>query len=232
MAKYAILKNFYASEAWIKFRQVTINELILIHKKIICEHCGKEIIDPVDIILHHIKELTPENVQDSLISLNRENIMVVHHECHNKIHKRFGSKPERKVYMVFGSPLSGKHTFVKANMQRGDIVADMDNLYAAISMLPSFDKPENLFSNVIAVHNLILDNIKTRYGKWNNAWIIGGYADKFKRERIANDLGAEIIFCDVSKEECLRRLAVDLERRYRKDEWSKYINKWFEDYKA
>ncbi|WP_251032862.1 hypothetical protein [Bacillus sp. ISL-7] len=107
---------------------------------------------------------------------------------------------------------------------------DMDRLYEAITMLPSYDKPDQLFSNVIGIHNQLIDNIKTRYGKWTNAWVIGGYADKYKREKLANDLGAEIIFCDVSKEECLRRLNMDQDRIYRQDEWEGYINKWFEQY--
>ena len=113
-------------------------------------------------------------------------------------------------------------------MQRGDLVVDMDQLYRAISLLPDYDKPDSLFSNVIGVHNLLLDNIRTRYGKWNSAWVIGGYADRYKRDKLANDLGAELIFCDVSKDECLRRLQLDEERRVRADEWVRYIDKWFE----
>ncbi|WP_459997301.1 hypothetical protein [Paradesulfitobacterium aromaticivorans] len=109
---------------------------------------------------------------------------------------------------------------------------DMDALYHAVSMLPSYDKPDNLLSNIRGIHNLLIDNIKTRYGKWTNAWIIGGYADKYKRERLADDLGAELIFCDVSREECLRRLEADEVRRYRQDEWRGYIEKWFEQFIA
>lgn len=227
MAKYSILQSFYASEKWINFRQILINERLTIEKEIICEHCGKPIKKISEITLHHIKELTPENVNDVTISLNQNNIMLVHHDCHNKIHHRFGYKPSHNVYIVFGSPLSGKNTYVEEYMQRGDIVIDMDRLYEAVSMLPNYDKPNNLLSNVRVIHNALIDNIKTRYGKWNNAWIIGGYADKYKRERLANELGAEIIFCDVSKEECLRRLEVDPDRKYRKDEWKEYIEKWF-----
>lgn len=227
MAKYAILKSFYASEKWIKFRQIIISQ-----RGLKCEYCGQVVTKLPELTVHHIKELTPENVHDVSISLNPDNVMVVHHECHNKIHGRFGYKKGHEVFLVFGAPLSGKHTYVKEYMLRGDIVVDMDMLYAAVSMQPSFDKPDNLFSNVIGVHNLLIDNIKTRYGKWNNAWVIGGYADKYKRERLANDLGAEIIFCDVSKEECLRRLEVDEARRYRIPEWREYIEKWFREYTA
>ena len=98
-------------------------------------------------------------------------------------------------------------------MSRGDLVVDMDRLYSAASMLPYYDKPENLLSNVIGIRNALIDNIKTRYGKWNNAFIIGGYPDKYKREKLAEDLGAEIIFCDVSKAECLKRLDIDEDRQ-------------------
>lgn len=225
MAKYAILQSFYASEKWQKFRKVIISE-----RGLKCEHCGEILTRPGELTLHHIIELTPENVHDVNISLNPENIQVVCHDCHNKIHNRFGYKPEKNVYIVFGPPMSGKTSYVKENMSRGDMVVDMDRLYAAVSFLPYYDKPDNLYNNVRVIHNTLIDNIKTRFGKWNNAWIIGGYADKYKRERLAEELGAEIIFCDVSKEECYRRLELDEDRKYRQDEWKGYIGKWFDRY--
>ncbi len=227
MAKYAILESFYASEQWQKFRALIISQ-----RGLKCEYCGNIVINSFDLTAHHIKELTPENVNDVTISLNPDNIMLVHHDCHNKIHNRFGYQPSHDVYIVFGAPLSGKTSYVRDHVIRGDLVVDMDRLYSAVSMLPYYDKPNNLFSNVIQMQNLLLDNIKTRYGKWNNAWIIGGYADKFKRERLSDDIGATLIFCDVSKEECIRRLEVDEERKYRMDEWKAYIDKWFYEYTA
>ncbi|MGE4272072.1 MAG: HNH endonuclease [Desulfitobacterium sp.] len=228
MAKYVVLKSFYASEAWICFRDNVIAE-----RGPICESCEKVIAIPKEIEIDHYPiELTPENVRDVTISLNPDNVKVRCHDCHNKRHNRYSKRSERNIYMVFGPPLSGKHTFVNQNIQRGDIVVDMDALYHAVSMLPPFDKPDNLLNNVRGIHNLLLDNIKTRYGKWNNAWIIGGYADKHKRDRLAEGLGAELVFCNVSKDECLRRLEIDGERRFRKDEWRGFIETWFEQYSA
>lgn len=225
MAKYAVLKSFYASDEWINLRLKLINE-----RGNKCERCGEVIARSKDIIGHHKEELTPENVHDRMISLNPEMIEIICFDCHNKEHKRFGYKGAKEVYLVYGPPMSGKSTFVRHNMERGDIVVDMDALYAAVSMLPPYDKPDNLFSNVIGIHNQLIDNIRTRYGKWHNAWIVGGYADKYKRERLADDLGAELIFLDVSKEECINRLELDEDRKYRKDEWQTYIDKWFMSY--
>lgn len=230
MARYAILQTFYASEIWIDFRLMLIAERSKEHGAVICEKCGRRIDKASDIIGHHKIELTPENVHDYSISLNPVNVELICRSCHDKEHKRFGYTAEKKVYIVFGSPLSGKTTYVRENMSRGDLVVDMDRLYEAVSLLPSYDKPNNLFSNVIGIHDQLLDNIKTRYGKWYNAWIIGGYADRYKRDRLADDLGAELIFCDVSREVCLQRLSEDEERRYRIDEWTGYINKWFDEY--
>jgi hypothetical protein len=227
MAKYVILKSFYASQDWQRFRAMIIAE-----RGPICETCRKIIAHPKDCEVDHYPiELMPENVHNASISLNPDNVKIRCHDCHDKRHNRFGNKPEHNTYIVYGAPLSGKHTYVSQNISRGDIVVDMDRLYEAISMLPSYDKPNNLLSNVIGIHNLLIDNIKTRYGKWNNAWIIGGYADKYKRERLAEEIGAEIIFCNASKEECMSRLEIDEDRQYRKDEWKRYIEEWFEKYK-
>jgi len=227
IATYSILQTFYSSKEWQNFRKV-----IMAERGMICEECGKLAYKEYDITIHHIKELTPENVSDVMVSLNPENVKLVHHACHNKIHHRYGhTNKDRKVYIVYGSPMSGKKTFVKQQMKRGDIVVDMDRLYEAVSMLPCFDKPDGLLSNVLGIHNLLIDNIKTRYGKWNNAWVIGGYADKYKREKMANDLGAELVFIDTPKEECLYRLEMDEDRQYRQDEWRGYVNRWFDIYK-
>ena len=226
MAKHTILKTFYASDKWQRFRLLMIDE-----RGLKCEHCGNKVVRASELTLHHKKELTPENVHDVSISLNPDNVILVHHECHNEIHKRFGdANKSKQVYIVYGPPLSGKKTFVGSNITRGDLVVDMDRLYEAVTMMPYYDKPDQLYRNVMSIHNQLVDNIKTRFGKWNNAWIIGGYADKHKREKLANELGAELIFCNVSKEECLRRLSEDEDRQYRQDEWAGYINKWFESY--
>lgn len=233
MARDAKLKAFYNSQAWINFRQVQISESIKKNPKheLICAYCHEPITNPVDAILHHCNtELTRENVDNADISLNPNNVMLVHNRCHNKIHHRWGNIVEHNVYLVYGPPMAGKKTYVKERIQRGDLVVDMDLIYTAVSLMPIYDKPNELLTNVFGIHNLLIDNIKTRYGKWNTAWIIGGYEDKYKREHIIKELGAVPIFLDISKEECKRRLKNDVDRQYRIDEWMRYIEKWFERY--
>lgn len=227
MARNPELKSFYNSKEWRTFRLNLINE-----RGNKCDKCGNYIAQSKDIIGHHTVELTPENVKDATISLNPDLVEIICFECHNKEHKRFGfnERKTKEVFLVYGPPLSGKTTFVRQNMSRGDLIVDIDKLYEAVTLLPCYDKPDALFRNVLGIHNQLLDNIKTRYGKWNNAWVIGGYADRYKRDRVAADLGAEVIFCDISKEECYKRLELDEGRKFLKAEWKSYIDKWFEDY--
>lgn len=225
MARNPELKSFYNSKEWKTFRLMLINE-----RKNRCTHCGSIIADSSKITGHHKIELTVENVKDHSISLNPDLIELVCHDCHNKEHKRFGyRKPaQKKVILVYGPPLSGKTTFVRERKSRDDIVVDIDRIYEAITLLPAFDKPSHLIGNVMSMHNALIDNIRTRYGKWNNAWIVGGYPDKYKRNRLAEEVGAEVILCDVSKEECLIRLEKDKDRNYFNKEWKQYIDDWFE----
>lgn len=227
MARNAILKSFYASSQWQKLRLALIAE-----RGPICQQCGKTIANPYDLIAHHKIELTVENVHDASVSLNPDNVELICHDCHDREHHRFAHQGEHNAYLVYGPPLSGKSTYVRQSMRRGDLVIDMDLLYAAVSMRPVYDKPENILRNVLAVRDTLLDSIKTRYGKWNDAYIIGGYPEKYRREQTANETGAELIFCDVSKDECMRRLEVDEERRYHADDYAKFIDRWFERYSA
>ena len=34
----------------------------------------------------------------------------------------------KQVYIIYGSPLSGKTTYVKEHAQKGDLIIDIDNI--------------------------------------------------------------------------------------------------------
>lgn len=215
--------QFYNSKQWKELRF-----MLIIQRGAKCERCGKDfMLDPSHLIAHHKKELTPTNIQDPTIALNPENIEIICDECHNKEHRRFGYAHQHEVYIVYGAPCSGKSTFVKQMIRRGDLVVNMDLLYQAISGCVLYDKPDKLKGNVIRVHDVLIDQIKTRYGQWGNAYIEGGYPIKSIREGMAQKLKAELVFCEASMEECL----ANAERRgiFAK-EWQGYIRRWFDSF--
>ncbi len=225
------IKQFYNSKQWNSVRRNVIAQRSQkTNGNIVCEYCGKVISTFGDAEVDHIKELTRENINDVNISLNADNLKIACHECHNKKHGRFTSV-NKKVFLVYGAPFSGKNTYVKQHMTRGDIVVSFDRLFEAISFLPQYDKPSLLSYNVFALKNHLFDQIKTRYGKFKNAWVIGGYANKRDRETAAKELSAELIYISSTKEQCLERLEqCQDERQYQKGEYKRYIEKWFENF--
>ncbi len=226
------LAEFYNSTEWRKFRQLLIAERTNKEDGILYdEHNGQPLINSYDIVLHHIKPLTLQNVNDFSISLNPANIQIVSHRSHNEIHKRFGFCTERKVYYVYGAPCSGKTTFVNNIKGNSDIVVDMDNIWQCITGGNRYEKPNALKTNAFMLRDCLLDMVKTRAGKWERAFVIEGGARIADRERRASILGAEMIFIDEDIKTCLKRLANDENRtEAQKQEWKKYIEQWFFDY--
>ena len=224
--------DFYRQARWIKLRNALLHDRVNAEGLLLCENCGKPIIKDYDAILHHKVELTPQNVNDDEIAYNPDNLAFVHARCHNEIHNRFGGRIktwQRKVYYVWGAPCSGKSTFVQENMQVGDLVLDIDRIWQALSGQPAYIKPNELKAVVFNTRNAVLDNIKTRAGNWQQAFVIEGGALIGDRMRRIETLGAESIFIDATIEECFARLH---EAPNGRDipAWEEYIKGWFSTY--
>lgn len=214
--------QFYTLKPW---RDLSYNLKIAAGGK--CNRCDFQVVNKEDfkyLIGHHKVELDESNVDDPQVSLNPELIEIICHRCHNKEHRRFGNK--KNVYIVYGSPLSGKSTLVREIMQYGDIVLDMDALWQAVSFQDEYIKPKNVRFNIFKLRDELLDQVKTRYGNWYDAYIIGGYPDKYERERLSKELGAELIYVESTRDECMDRL----EKSGKPDSWRQYIDDWFEKY--
>jgi hypothetical protein len=218
------LYNFYRSKEWVNLLQVLKLERVDSQGNIICEHCGRPITRKYDVIGHHVIELTEENYADANISLNPDNIKLVCHKCHNIIHNKLYSG-NRQVFIVYGSPLSGKSSWVNENMSEGDLVIDIDNIWECVSGQPRYVKPNRLKGVVFAVRDNLLESVKYRRGKWNSCYIIGGYPYKAERERLCDMLGAREIFIDTPYEECVKRLNRCEDRD--KKLWEQYIGDWW-----
>ena len=211
-------QTLYVSKAWVDLRFRLIME-----RGPVCQQCGKIMADSSQLVGHHRKPLTPANINDVMVTLNPNNILIICRDCHEREHRRFGYH-RQSVYVVYGSPCSGKVATVNQLATRGDLILDIDKLFACISGLPVHDKPDNLRFNVFALRDKMIDMIKTRYGKWNDAWVIGGYPNKTDRERLAEDLGAELIYCGSTKAECLARAAA------LQGDWAKWVEKGWSEY--
>lgn len=226
--------EFYTSQAWRKFRSNLMLERVNDKGEIICAECGKPIIHGYDCIAHHVKEITPQTLNDVSITLNPENVVLVHASCHNIIHQRFGGRLkdyQRKVYLIYGAPCSGKTTYVRNNMSAGDLVIDLDTIWQCISGQDRYVKPNELKPIVFDIRNKLLDSVKTRQGRWGTAWIIEGLPLLGERMRRIETLGAEPIFINTPKQTCLERL-INSPNGRNIDEYTRYINDWFNTYQS
>lgn len=218
------LDTFYRSKKWENLLKQLKEERENENGLIICEHCGKPIIKKYDCVGHHIEELTEENVNDWDISLNGNNVALIHFKCHNEIHARFGFEGKKKVYIVYGSPCAGKNEYVLQIAGANDLILNMDNIYQCISVNKRYENSKRLSRNAFVIRDCIMDMIRTRTGKWQKAFIVGGYPYENERARLVETIGAETIYIESTMEECLERN--EEEQRGQEE----YIKKWFDSY--
>ena len=225
------LQAFYKSRIWENFVKRLRIERATDDGTLLCACCGKPILKAYDCIGHHITELTDNNVDDVMISLNPDNVDLVHFKCHNKIHERFGYgnsvRTIQCVYIVWGSPCAGKRTWVHDTADSNDLIVDIDKLWAAVRADSCSDKekPNAIKTNVFALRDQLLDMIRVRRGRWHNAYIIGGYPLQGERERLMETVGADkMIFIDTPREVCeARAKAIS-------NEMVGYVAEWYDRY--
>lgn len=211
------LESFYSQTAWRKLRSYVIQERIARDGELVCDYCHRSIVAPYDAICHHVIPLTEMNVGNPEISLNPENIQVVHHNCHNQLHNRVGNG-RRAVYLVWGAPKSGKSWYINSIRTRNDIVIDIAELYHAVGSEVGSRKVAPV---VFRLRDELYDVVRTRYGRWDNAYIVGTYPVEMDRVRLMDTMRAEEVFVDTPMETCLERCRDEEERGY--------VRQWFEE---
>ena len=236
-----IIKTFYNTKSWIDCR----NGYFKLHYGLceLCERPGEEV--------HHRIFLTPENINDTSISLDHENLQLLCKSCHNAAHNKAydmyrknnmknpmtagglcwdesGNLIEKKnVFIVWGSPASGKTTYVREHKGKYDIVVDTDYLMAALGMSSVEDKNGDAFFLALDVRNMLYDLIAERKYNFDAVWIVTMLPERDKRIRLQQKLKAELIHIDTPKSECLLRAKVDELRRDKQTQY-KIIEDYFE----
>lgn len=219
------LNNFYQSKAWRALLEVIKMERVNDQGEIICAHCGEPITRKYDCIGHHVVPLNERNVNDAAVSLNPDNVVLVHHVCHNRIHNKLGHIV-RQVYLVWGSPLAGKSSYVHEVAEYGDLIIDIDNIWQCVSGQQRYVKPDRLKPVVFGIRDTLLDMVRHRCGTWRNAYVIGGYPLVNERERLIKRLGARDVYISASYEECLARLKCCKDGRNVR-EWKSFLDDWW-----
>lgn len=135
-----------------------------------------------------------------------------------------------RVYIVWGSPGSGKTTYVKNNMDKGDMVVDLDLIKQSISMASKTNATDNLLNTALSIQEHLYNLIEYREViRCNNIWVVAGLPNAIDREYLKNRLRAELIQIKATKEECIDRAMKDDERED-KELQMRIIDKWFANF--
>lgn len=78
---YTTIRQFYGSIAWQRCRQAYASK-----KKYLCERCLAKGIVKEGVQVHHKKRLTLDNINNSAITLNEDNLELLCKECHEAEH--------------------------------------------------------------------------------------------------------------------------------------------------
>lgn len=97
-----------------------------------------------------------------------------------------------EVTVVCGPPCSGKSTWVREQMQRGDLVVDYDDIAQRLGSPRSHNHHPKFYKRVEATIARALDGI--RRGRHERAWVIR--SNLARAQALADDLGARLVVID------------------------------------
>lgn len=166
----------------------------------------------------HIIELT-----DGGAPLDETNVLLRCGRCHGR--KTAEAKAEREgrqrgpnairfgctrmdTTLVCGPPRAGKKTYVASNMRQGDLVVDLDVLWAALSFSPSHQPPEENFAFACEARDAVYGRIAQGSSKvGHRAWIITHAASIAERQRLASLVRSQrTVILETNPDTCAERL--------------------------
>lgn len=138
-----------------------------------------------------------------------------------------GMPHQQQVNIIYGPPASGKTTYVKNNMEIGDLVIDLDYIKQAISFTWKDAESDNLLDIAIKIRDCIYEAIEKGEVDCKRVWIIAGLPNKNERERLKERFNATLIPMLKARQECVNNAKRDKRDMILQEV---IIDKWFEEY--
>lgn len=236
-------KKLYASKSWQQCR-----DAYKAYKHGICERCGA----PGEEV-HHKTYLTPANINDPEIVFGWNNLELLCRSCHIEEHeKRKNLKhgrpakeaelrvmfdeqgrpiPRGQVCVVWGSPASGKTTYVREHMQHMDVIVDLDEILKCFTGLTNKRDDQKSIADYLPAMLLIRDAVykavKEGLPGVRTTWIVAGLPRKSDRQHMSMIFpNAKFIRRECSLDDALARADAD-DNRTNKERMRRIINEYF-----
>ncbi len=225
-------EKLYKSKKWQDTRQAYMES-----KNWICERCGK----PAE-ICHHKKYLTPANVNDPSITFEQNNLEALCRKCHAEEHQGKGEDNETgicfdwdgnliekpKHIIVSGAPGSGKTSYVLSIKSEKDILIDLDFIGCALYASTDIHRDKHgIVPLLLDIREAVYQSLQENKSEYDHAYIITTEYRIDELNRIAFPLRAKIVFMDVTREECKRRIKADPTRGNKAKQY-KLADRWYD----
>ncbi len=184
-------------------------------------------------------KLTPATLVDHItphagnkqLFWDRDNWQGLCAPCHGrKSYKESIVGYKTQVTFITGPPSSGKTTWVKSQMRRGDLIIDLDDIFMALSCLDRYDKPDRLWTFVNVAKEAILERL-IKPSRVPRAWIISTAPDMATRQQMRIKYAARVVVMETPAEVCVKRM---LEDESRPAEYSErmisLVDRWWKKY--
>ena len=139
--------------------------------------------------------------------------------------------PKGRVIVVWGSPASGKSTYVAKHMRHMDIRVDLDEIFKCFAGITTRDTDTELTKDylpfILAAQEAVYKLIEANTGGFATAWIITSQPIKSKREELIKRFNAEEVHIQTTVDEALARMEAD-SKRENKEQQRKVIMRYFE----
>ena len=92
-----------------------------------------------------------------------------------------------------------------------------------------YDKPDATKRIAFKIKDLLLDEIKTAtpHRRWQDAYIIGTYPERYDRDEMVRVYGVELVHIDTPKEECIKRAVNDIQSKSTREAVVGWIDNFF-----
>jgi hypothetical protein len=128
--------------------------------------------------------------------------------------------------IVCGAPASGKSYLVEREARPGDIVIDLDQIFAHLGRGHGHSASRGFLEEALDRRNAMLRDL-ARPSAAPRAWFIVCASDPAERDHWATMLGGEIRLVLTPLEECVRRIKADSGRRQRRSAQIAAAVKWW-----
>lgn len=131
--------------------------------------------------------------------------------------------------ILCGPPASGKTTYAQKNMDKNDILIDLDIIKSEISGKPIYRCPDSLLSIALQKRNDLLNSL---YDSKNKVWFIVSGSSCNERDFWKSKLNTELLYIfEIDKIICIKRIINDKRRNDLKNKYISAISEWYRNYK-